>query len=633
MQRKLCAILAADVVGYSALMERDEQGTFDRLRVRREQLFEPQIKAHHGRIFKLLGDGLLAEFGSVVDAVQCAVVLQREMVRCNASLPEGNRLNFRIGINLGDVIVDGKDRYGDGVNVAARLEQICEPGGVTISGTSYDQLQGKVDVPLEFVGEQRVKNISRPVRAYRIQFETAPAPRARSTAKARWVGLILATLVVLALAGGATWWFWADKLPSVKPAVAVLPFNNFGGDDATRRLADGLTEDIITDLARFPEFQVIARNSTDTYRGRPTDARQVGTALQVGYVLEGSIQREGNRVRITAQLIDANSGTHLWAEQWDRPDEDVFAIQTEISDKVANRLGGGAGLIQEAGRIAAHRKPPNSLTAYELYLLGTEKLEQVNRADTEDAIKLLNRAVEIDPQLARAWVELYQAHQAHSVLAGFGIAPENNRRIAADAAERAVMLDPSDAEAHAVLGMSYGDKNDFVRAKAELDAALRLAPGATEILTFYIGWASTFGEPQRGADMVDRVIRLDPNYPMWTARPFSYAYFMAGRYEDTLRMMERLVPDNYGEWLWAIRAGALAALGRTEEAKNTVKEALKSFPDLTIEGVAYQPGYSDSERTRLIDTMRLAGFPPCAKPETLAKGAKPARLPECEARP
>ena len=360
------------------------------------------------------------------------------------------------------------------------------------------------------------------------------------------------------------------------------------------------------------------------------DARAIGAALQVGFVVEGSIQRDADRIRITAQLVDGRTGKNLWSERWDRPDKDIFAVQAEISEQIANRLGGGAGLVQEAGRIAAHRKPPSNLTAYELYLLGTEKLEQINRTDVEEAIRLLKLAVEIDPGLARAWIELYHSH---AILAGFGVEPEKNRRIAAAAAERAVRLDPSDAEAHAVFGMSLGDQDDLVRAKAEMDTALSLAPGAAEILTFYAGWTSAFGEPDRGADMVDQVIRLSPNYPMWNAGPFSYAYFQAGRYEDALRMSDRLTPDNYWRVHWALRAGALAAVGRTEEAKTWVRKALERHPDLTIEAIANEPGYSDAERQRLIDTMLLAGFPPCAKPEALAKIQKPARLPECEQQP
>ena len=283
-------------------------------------------------------------------------------------------------------------------------------------------------------------------------------------------------------------------------------------------------------------------------------------------------------------------------------------------------------MIQEAGRIAAHRKPPSDLTAYELYLLGTEKLAKINRADVEEAIKLLKRAVELDPGLARAWVELYHAY---SVMPSFGADFEGNFKLAAEAAERAVMLDPSDAEAHAVLGFSFGDRNDLARAKMEFDTALRMAPNQFEILTFYAFLASTFGEPQRGAEMVDQAIRLNPNYPMWSTRLFAAAYFMAGRYEDALRMQDQMGPENYGRRMWVYRPAALAAIGRTAEAKTALAEALKWFPDLTIEGFVSLPDTNENDRRRLIETMRLAGFPPCAKPEALARFEKPVRLPEC----
>ena len=394
-------------------------------------------------------------------------------------------------------------------------------------------------------------------------------------------------------------------------------------------MADGLTEDIITDLARFPELEVVARNSTEVYTGKWVHARQVASALHVGYVLEGSIQRQGDRVRITSQLIDANTGNHLWSERWDRPIEDVFAVQTEIAEQVTNRLGGGVGLIQEAGRSAAKRKRPENLNAYDYYLLGTEKIEKLTKADEEEAITLLNRAIELDPGLARAWVELYHAH---ALLAVFGVNPESETRAAADVAEHAVRLDPSDAEAHAVFGMSLSDKGDIARAKAELDTALRLAPGSAEILTFYAGYAARFGEPERGAEMVDKVIRLDPNYPMWTSNFFSQAYFMAGRYEDALKMLERLTPDNYQKWNWVVRSSSLAALGRIDEANASVRETLKQHPDLTVESMINEPGLSVTERGRFSDTMPLAGFPACAKPAALVKLVKPVRLPECEIR-
>jgi tetratricopeptide (TPR) repeat protein len=346
-------------------------------------------------------------------------------------------------------------------------------------------------------------------------------------------------------------------------------------------------------------------------------------------VVEGSIQHQADRLRITAQLLDTRTGKHLWSNRWDRPREDLFAVQTEIAEELSNRLGGGGGVIQEAGRIAAHRKPPSDLTAYELYLLGTEKLAMMNRADVEEAITLLKRSVELDPGLARAWVELYHAY---GVMPSFGADFESSFRMAAEAAERAVMLDPRDAEAHAVLGFSFGDRNDLVRAKAEFDTALRMAPNQFEILTFYAFLASSFGEPQRGAEMVDQAIRLNPSYPMWSTRIFAAAYFMAGRYEDTLRMQDQMGPENYGRRMWVYRPAALAATGRMAEAKTALAESLSWFPDLTIEGVVNLPDTIEDDRRRLIETMQLAGFPPCAKPEVLARFENPRRLPECQAK-
>ncbi len=628
LDRKLLAILAADMVGYSKAMEADEAGTIKRLKTIRADLINPAISLRHGTVIKLMGDGALVAFDSVVDAVACAAEFQNAVTARNAGLPEPERIVFRVGINLGDVaLVDG-DVYGDGVNVAARLEHLAEPGGVMVSGTAYDHLQGKLEWPLDFTGEQQVKNISRPVRMYRLRLDGKRARRPLLGMIPGWGKTAAAAIVALALAGGGVWWFLQPEPLSGKPSVAVLPFDNYGGDEASERLADGLTEDIITDLARFPEFEVMARNSTEVYKGKPVDARQVANALHVGFALEGSIQRQADRVRITAQLVDAKTGHHLWSENWDRPAEDVFAVQTEIAEQVANRLGGGVGLIQEAGRAAAKRKRPENLNAYDYYLLGSEKIEKLTKADDEEAITFLNRAVELDPGLARAWVELYHAHE---ILELFGVNPQSNRKAAADVAERAVRLDPSDAEAHAVFGMSLANKGDMGRAKSELDTALRLAPGSSEILTFYTGFAARFGEPERGAQMVDQVMRLDPNYPMWASNFFAPAYFMAGRYEDAVKMLERMTPNNYQKWTWVVRSSSLAALGRTDEATASATEALKQHPDLTVESMINEPGLSAVERSRFIETMPLAGFPACAKPEALAKFAKPVRLPECEA--
>jgi TolB-like protein/tetratricopeptide (TPR) repeat protein len=406
--------------------------------------------------------------------------------------------------------------------------------------------------------------------------------------------------------------------------VVVLPFETIGGDEGLARLADGLTEDIIIDLARFPEFEVVGSNSSAVYH----DVRAAAAELGAAFVVQGSIRREADRVRIAAQLVDAETGLHLWSNRWDRQAVDVFAIQAEIAEAVTNRLGGGAGLVQETGRNKARRKRPENLNAYELYLLGTEKLERFTKEDIEEAIRLLTRAVELDHGLARAWAELFHSHL---VSIGFGADRAKATLAAHHAAEMAVRLDPSDAEAHAVLGMSSTMKGDFARSKTEFDTALLLAPNAAEILIFYAGWASGFGEAERGAEMVERAIRLDPSYPMWATGIFAYAYFMAGRYQEALGMLERTSPENYTSERWVMRAGALAALGRIEEAKTWIAEARQVHPDLTVELIANDPSFNTSEQLRFGETMRLAGFPLCSTFEKLKTlRTNPIRLPECE---
>ncbi len=624
MERKLAAILAADVVGYSAQMERDEAGTFERLKAGRKELFEPAIAQHHGRIFKLMGDGLLAEFASVVDAVECAVALQRGLAERNASLQSAEQTLVRIGINLGEVIVEGDDRYGDGVNIASRLEQLAEPGGICVSGKVAKEVEKKLAFGFEPMGEKKVKNISEPVQVFRITLEKQTHNRLPN--KLRWALPAIAVLAILSVGAAAAWQFWPTTSAREKPTVAVLPFNNYGGDEATGRLADGLTEDIITDLSRFRDFDVVARNSTEVYKGKPIDIRSIATALGVGYVVEGSIQKEAGRVRVTAQLIDAASGNHLWSERWDRPDKDVFTVQTEIAQRITNQLGGGPGLIRQAERDTARRKRPDNLTAYELFLLGEEKVQSPNTASQKEALALLTEAIELDPGLARAWTALFHAYD---VLAWAGVDEEKNRQLASEAARRAVELDPNDVDARIALGSSFGNQGDLIRAKGELDIALRLAPGSATVLTHYASWSATFGDPARGGELADQAIRLDPNYPMWAAGRFAYAYFAADRYADALRVLERSTPDTYSPDIWVVHPASLAALGRIEEANNWVKEALKHHPDFTIEGWANEVGYSDEERQRFVKTMKLAGFPACAKPETLAKIANPIRLPEC----
>lgn len=436
---------------------------------------------------------------------------------------------------------------------------------------------------------------------------------------------VLAAASLLGFLAAGIWLLQLGGTDTRKPSIAVLPFDNLGGYEATARLARGLTEDIITDLARFPEVEVVARNSTAQFVSG-ADVRRIGAILDVAFVLEGSIQRAGNQVRLTAQLIDAAHGTHIWSERWDRPVEDLFAVQSEIADQVANRIGGGAGLVQTAGREAARRKRPESLSAYELYLLGTEAIEKFTPEHNATAIRLLMQAVEIDPGFARAWIEL---SHAHGLAEGFGGDPAAARNAAMAAAERAVSLDPLDAEAHVVLGMQLSGAGDFVRAEAAFETALKLSPGSAEILAFYACVASTFGKPELGAEIVDRIIRLNPSYPMWQNGIFGGAYFMAGRFEDAALMYERIPPGSLDKFRIVMKASTYASLGRKSEATAVVVETLGQFPDLTVQEFVSDPGWADAERVLLAKWMQAAGFPLCAKAEVVKALPDPFQLSEC----
>jgi TolB-like protein/class 3 adenylate cyclase len=627
VERRLAAILAADVVGYSRLVERDEAGTLAALRKLRAEVIDPLLATHHGRIVKLMGDGVIAEFGSVVDAVTCAAAMQKGTAAAQAEAPGERRIVFRMGINLGDVVVEGDDLLGDGVNVAARLEQLCDPGSVLISGTAYDHLQGKLGLPLDFAGEQQVKNISRPVRAYRVRLDGSGQPwRLRLRPHIGRIRLAAAALVALAVTGAAFWWVGPTGPPAAKASIAVLPFDDLGGDAATDRLATGVTEDIITDLARYRGLDVIARNSIMVHKNKPVDIRQVGRDLNARYVLEGSIQRQNDRVRVTAQLLDAASGAHVWSDQWDRPIEDIFAVQTELAEHVADRLGGYSGTVIAADREAAKRKRPSDLTAYDLYLLGIEAQRRGTQASVEEALKLLRQSLTIDPGLARAWTSV---SFSYGLLGNWTDNQSETRRLQLDAARRAAELDPLDAYAHAALGEAYGAAGDFAQVETEYEKALSLNPNSADILTLYSGWASTLGKPADGVAAAEHAMRLNPNVPAWAYSSYRWAFFMDGQYEQALKMQERRPKENYGRNDYVEHAAILAALGRPDEAKAAVTEALDHFPDMTIESYAGLPGISAAERQRLVEAMKKAGFPVCAGEATLRAAPQLARLPEC----
>src|SRR5262249_13713382 len=441
--RRLAAILAADVAGYSRLMGADEEGTHERVKAHLAELIDPKITEHDGRIVKTTGDGLLVEFASVVDAVRCAVAVQRGMGERNTAMPAQQRIEFRVGINLGDVIVEGEDIYGDGVNVAARLEALAEPGGICLSRVVRDQVRDRVDFAFEDFGEQQVKNIARPVRVYRVRDIGA-----RDSSAAQ----------VLALPD--------------KPSIAVLPFTNMSADPEQEFVADGIAEDIITALCRYPSLFVIARNSSFTYKSQAIDVKQVGRELGVRYVLEGSLRKAGNRIRVTAQLLEAETGKHVWAERYDRDLADIFAVEDEITEAVTMAV---ARAIVAAEQQRAMRKPPGRLDAWAAYQRRLWHVLKITRDDNAVAQKYFGQAVDPDPAFAGGYKGLAVAYLLAATLLHTRNQAEAYR--SAEALVRhAIALDATDAEAHSTLAAAMLRHGDYEGALAEAEIAVAISP-------------------------------------------------------------------------------------------------------------------------------------------------------------
>jgi adenylate cyclase len=444
-ERRLTTILSADVVGYSRLMADDESGTLAQLKTHRKELFEPKTTEYHGRTVKLMGDGTLMEFASVVDAVNFAVDVQQAMVQRNASVPEDCQIKYRVGINIGDVIVEGDDIYGDGVNIAARLEGLAEPGGICVARNVFNQVRNKVELGFENLGEQAVKNIAEPVGVYRIALREK---------NARPVAYELE----------------APPLPD-KPSIAVLPFENMSGDPEQEFFADGMAEEIITALSRYRWFFVIARNSSFTYKGRAVDVTQVAKELGVRYVLEGSVRKAGNRVRVTAQLIDATTGSHIWAERYDRELDDIFALQDEITETIVAAVEPELGAVE---RERAGRRPPGNLDAWGLYQRGLWHFyADPTRCGMDEAKRLFQRACELDPGFAAAYAELAWTHES-DIHRGLTDDPEASLEQAARAAEKAVALDARDAAGRCALGRVHIFRRAYDKAIAEMEEAVGL---------------------------------------------------------------------------------------------------------------------------------------------------------------
>jgi adenylate cyclase len=589
VQRRLAAILAADVAGYSRLMGKDEEGTLAALKVLRRELADPKIKEHRGRIVKTTGDGLLVEFASVVDAVRCAVDVQREMTERNTGVPAERRIEFRIGINVGDIIIDKRDIHGDGVNVAARLEALAEPGGICVSRVVRDQVRDKLSFVFEDMGEQQVKNIARPIRVHRIRLaEEVGASSVRPSYPA------MAPLLAL-------------PLPD-KPSVAVLPFTNMSGDPEQEFVSDGIAEDVITALSRYPSLFVIARNSSFTYKGRAVDVKQVGRELGVRYVLEGSVRKAGNRIRVTAQFVEAETGNHVWAERYDRDLADIFAVQDEITEALTTAI---APAIADAELRRAMRKPPESLDVWAAYQRGLWHLSKANRDDDAIAQKLFQQAIDLDPTFAGcssalALVQL-QAAAVYQTLD-----PLEAQSSAEALARRAVALDGADAEARSCLGWALQARGELEGALAEIERALAISPnlalahghrGATLIFS---------GRPKEGLAALETCIRLDPRDPFLAVRLLhvTCGLYFSREYEAAIAAAKRLIrsyPDFPMIYRWP--AAALGQLGRTAEAKEALEKAISLAPaafDMYVRKRV--PWFRPEDHAHLVDGLRKAGW-------------------------
>jgi adenylate cyclase len=590
MERHLAAILAADVVGYSALMERDEAGTFARLQAGRKQLFEPEIARHHGRIFKLMGDGLLAEFGSVVDAVECAVALQRGLAERNASVPEADRFQVRIGINLGEVIVEGEDRYGEGVNIAARLEQLAEPGGIYVSGKVSKEVEKKLAFAFEPLGERRVKNVAEPLQVYRVKLDAASVKRLVPGSRKRALPWAVAIVAVMAtILGAAAIWFIVVKpaeLPTAKltvPSIAVLPFDNMGGDQTSTYFGDGVAEDIISMLARFPDVSVIARNSSFTYKGKATDVRQIGKELGVAYVLEGSVRKDADKVRIVAQLTDAKTGEHVWADRFDRTGTDPWALQDEVTGKIIMALAGERGQMKRAQYRESWGKDVSDLEEYDYYLRGHDRFMTWTPEGVEDAGRIWSEGLRkfANSSLLRiklGWYHYIRAFNAWSVDA------ETDYRRAGELVREA-LRDPSLSPmalrlGHHLFAFVAAQERDFARAVNEANAAASLAPYDAFLLGDLSQILIMAGQPDQAIDWASRATTNDPAMAWYYHGNRGWAYETQGKYEESLAAL-KLSRSDILIYIPLLMVIDLVNLGRVDEAKAVLAQALKLDPSFT----------------------------------------------------
>jgi adenylate cyclase len=581
LQRRLAAILSADVVGYSRLMGLDEAGTLSRLNALRRELVDPTIAAHAGRIVKLMGDGALVEFASAVDAVACAIEIQRQLRERDAGGSEANPIQFRIGINVGDIIIEGEDILGDGVNIAARIEGIAEPGGISISEDAWRQVQGKVAANFVDAGEQSLKNIARPVRVYRLDI----APKAATASDV------------------------PRPIPaqSDKPSIAVLAFNNMSGDPEQEYFSDGISEDIITDLSKLSELHVIARNSTFTYKSKPVDVKQVGRDLGVHYVLEGSVRKAGNRVRVTGQLIDVASGAHIWAERFDRDLTDIFAVQDELTGEIISALK--VKLTPEKkDRLA--RKGAIDKEAFDLFLRGREHSWLGTWRGNIEARHRLERAITIDPNFAAAHGSIAFTYLI-DYINEWADSPDRSLRAGLEIAERAVQMDDAEPQAHEALAVALFFHGEHDRALAEARRSVDLAPNFAQSYLTIARILIFSGDAVGAIDTIDAYMRLDPLYQDIALHFLAEARVALGQFDEAVAVLkQRLERNPSSETSLALLASCYGHLGRIAEARAAWAEVMKIAPNFSIERQRRTLPYKNPDDfERRVDGMRKAGLP------------------------
>ncbi len=623
VERRLAAILAADVVGYSRLMGMDEEGTIARLNSLREELIDPSIAKHHGRIVKTMGDGILVEFPSVVDAVRNAVEVQRGMAERNSDVPEDQRIEFRVGVNLGDIVVQGDDILGDGVNIAARLEGLADPGGICIPLKVFHEVRNKLDVGYEFIGEQKVKNIETPIPTYRVLLEPDAAGKVigeKPTGQPRWqLGAAAAAVALIAVAVTAVWWQpWVERVEPAsvermafplpdKPSIAVLPFDNLTGDPNQEYFSDGLTDSLITALSQVSNLFVIARNSTFTYKGNPVKVQTVAQDLGVRYVLEGSVQRSGDRVRINAQLVDALNGRHIWAEEYDRDAADIFALQDDIKENVVLALN--VKLIEgEQARI--WRRETKSFEAYLLYLQAKKLLLKPSKSAIPRARQLYQKALDLDPEYTEALEEI---GWSHSIAFRFGWTKTPAADLArAEALARKVMeMDPEHPGGYNLLGDILVTKGRHDEGVALCERAVALAPNKSEANAVCARINVLAGNAERALELTETAMRLSPYYPNYYLFSLGAAHQMLGNLEKSIAAFEAAVERApRAPWPYVNLAATYAMAGRDEAARAAGAEVLKRFPKFSVSGWAKRLRSRDaSHRRRILDALLKAGLP------------------------